>query len=622
MCGICGIWHYGSGVAVDQDKLEQMKAVMTRRGPDAQGSYVGDDGALGLGARRLAIVDIEQGQQPMCNADKTLWLVFNGEIYNHNELRESLKQRGYSFKSRSDTEVLLSAYQEYGKDCVQQLRGMFAFAIWDTKKQHLFAARDRLGIKPFYYYHDGERFCFASELKALRFGLRQAPSLNLIALERFFTYRYIPGPETLWKSVYKLQPGQRLIKTRRSFNIERYWQADFTTDTHISAAEAIEKTEALLLQATQLRLNADVPVGLLLSGGLDSSSLLALSQMQSNSLKAAFSVGFKQPSEFDETPFAAEVARHFGIEHIILRIDAHDLIERMEEFVYLQDEPLADPTGIPLYLMCQQAKQSVSVLLSGEGADEIFSGYQRYQIAPLLGLSNSPLLAPMRWLGSPLTLFFQSGTHARRVSSALVGKNMAHKWHAVASLTAPEIRRALLTPDIDLQAAHAHLLKRLQIRLKSVKHPLNQMQMLDIHTWLPDNMLSKKDRMSMAASIEARVPFLDHKLVEFSLKLPPHLRMRKMDNKWITRQVMHDKLPPSILQRRKTGWPMPLDDWFRKEMKTLAADTLLSTSCKQRGIFQPAAMQGMLEQHWAGKGHYGRQLFMALCMELWLRMYT
>ncbi len=619
MCGICGIWHHGSRQAVEQDQLEQMKSVMVRRGPDDEGSYIGDQGRLGLGFRRLAIIDIANGHQPMSNADESLWIVFNGEIYNHNELRETLKQRGCRFKTRTDTEVLIYAYQEYGKDCVHKLRGMFAFAIWDVKKQHLFAARDRLGIKPFYYYHDNERFSFASELKSLRISLPQPPELNLQSLERFFTYRYVPGPETMWQNVYKLQPGHRMQKTPHSFRIERYWQADFSTDTTISLEEAKAKTQELLMQSIKIRLQADVPVGVLLSGGLDSSTILALSQAQTDTLKAAFTIGFKEANEYDETPYAQEIAQYFGIEHHVLKIDAHDLIHQIEEYIHIQDEPLADPTGIPLYLICQKAKESVTVLLSGEGADEIFSGYDRYKMANLLSISSTPLFAPARWLSSALSPMFKSGTHAQRISSAIAGKDMAHSWHALSSLTAATTRRALLTPDIDHHAAHQHQIQRLQNHIKTIKHPLNQMQMLDIQTWLPENMLTKNDRMTMAASIEARVPFLDHKLVEFGLKLPPDMRMHNRQSKWIIRQIMQNKLPQTHVQRRKTGWPMPLDDWFRNDMKQLAADTLLGETCKQRGIFQPAAMRSMLEQHWAGKAHNGRQLFMALCMEMWLR---
>ncbi len=622
MCGICGIWHHNSGRAVELNTLEQMKSVMERRGPDDEGHYIGDNQTLGFGFRRLSIIDLANGHQPMSNADGSLWIVFNGEIYNHNELRAELKQHGCQFKTRSDTEVIIYAYQEYGVDCVHKLRGMFAFSIWDDKQKQLFAARDRLGIKPFYYYHDGERFAFASELKSLRYALPQQPELNLSSLERFFTYRYVPGPDTMWKGVHKLQPGHRLIKTKNSFNIERYWKADFTPNQNISVEEAMSKTEELLMEATKIRLEADVPVGVLLSGGLDSSTILSLSQAQSNTLKAAFSIGFKDAGELDETPFAKEVAQHFGIEHVVVRIDAQDIIQRMEEFVYLQDEPLADPTGIPLYLICQKAKESVTVLLSGEGADEIFSGYDRYKMAPFLGLSNHPLMAPARWLSAAASGFFKSGSYARRMAGALAGKDMAHKWHAISSLSAPEIRRALLSPDIDVQAAQEHLLQRLQTCIAPIKHPLNQMQMADINLWLPENMLNKKDRMTMAASIEARVPFLDHKLVEFGLTLPTHLRMHKMTSKWIIRQVMKDKLPQTNVQRPKTGWPMPLDDWFRHDMKQQAGDILLGDECKQRGIFQPHSMRGMLEQHWSGKANFGRQLFMALCMELWLKQYT
>lgn len=613
MCGVCGIWHYRSDKTVDPQTIEQMKQRLERRGPDDQGTHI--DGALGLGFRRLAIIDLSGGRQPMTNARGDLWLVFNGEIYNHESLREELKARGCQFRTRSDTEVLLYAYQEFGKECVHKLRGMFAFVVWDSQKQQLFAARDRLGIKPFYFYDDGETFVFASELKALKEGLSKRPDLNLFSLERFFTYRYVPGQETMWQGVIKLQPGHRLIKTKEQQTIESYWKPSFEDhNTNISTQQYTEQLEELLSETVKLHLDADVPLGVLLSGGLDSSTILAFAKAQSNAVKAAFSIGFKQGGEFDETNYAKQVADHFGIEHVVVKIDEQDFINGLQEFIWFQDEPLADPTGLPLYLICQEAKKTVTVLLSGEGADEIFTGYDRYKIAPFLNWNLSALQG--------ISKLFPSGTYSSRLMSALTAKNMAAKWQAVSSLTTLEMRRNLLTPDLDFSKANEEFLENLQNQLVGIKNPINQMQMMDRNMWLPENMLTKKDRMTMAASIEARVPFLDHKLVEFGLKLPPSLRLHHFTGKWIIRQLVKNKLPENITNRRKTGWPIPLGDWFRNQMKPLAHDVLLGSACRQRGLFSPTALEKILDEHHQQKANHGRLIFLLLCMEMWLQAYA
>ncbi|MEY3219323.1 MAG: hypothetical protein RIT27_680 [Pseudomonadota bacterium] len=613
MCGVCGIWHYQSEKTVDPQTIEVMKQRLEKRGPDDQGTYL--DGALGLGFRRLAIIDLSGGHQPMTNAQKDLWLVFNGEIYNHESLREELKSRGCQFRTRSDTEVLLYAYQEFGEECVHKLRGMFAFVVWDSKKQQLFAARDRLGIKPFYFYDDGETFVFASELKALREGLPKKLDLNLFSLERFLTYRYVPGPETMWKGVSKLQPGHRLIKTKNKQLIESYWKPSFEDyNTTISTEQYLEQLERILFETVKLHLDADVPLGVLLSGGLDSSTILAFAKAQSNSIKAAFSIGFKQGGEFDETHYAKQVAEHFGIEHVILKIDEQDFLNGLQDFIWFQDEPLADPTGLPLYLICQEAKKSVTVLLSGEGADEIFTGYDRYKIAPFLNWNLQ--------LFQGISKMFSSGSYKSRFLGALTEKNMAAKWQAVSSLTSLDMRKNLLMPDIDFKQANEAFLEDLQKQLAGIQNPINQMQMMDRNMWLPENMLTKKDRMTMAASIEARVPFLDHVLVEFGLKLPPSLRLHHFTGKWAVRQIVKNKLPENITNRRKTGWPIPLGTWFRNQMKSLSYDVLLGEQSRQRGLFSPSALEKILEEHNKQTVDHGRLIFLLLCMEMWLQQYA
>ncbi len=620
MCGVCGIWHYGTGAPAEQAMLDAMKATLERRGPDDEGTYL--DGALGLGFRRLAIVDLSGGHQPMSNARGDLWLVFNGEIYNHHALRAELQARGCQFRTRSDTEVLLYAYQEYGAACLDKLRGMFAFVVWDRQQQSLFAARDRFGIKPFYYHDDGERLVFASELKALRLGLTHQPALNTASLERYFTYRYVPGPDTMWQGVHKLQPGHCLTRTRSTSRLEAYWQPRFGDGAPTRPLQDyIEEARALLLETVKLHLDADVPLGVLLSGGLDSSTILALAKhLEPQALKAAFSVGFKDFGPEDETGYAAEAARHFGIEHVILRIDEQEYRDGLTDFVWQQDEPLADPTGLPLYLICRKAKETVTVLLSGEGADEIFAGYDRYKPARLMALSSA--LPPVRGLAHWLTTLFPAGSYPFRLSTALAGRDRAHQWQAVSSLTSPALRGELLESPINRTVAHADLLARLQASLAGIPNPLNQLQKLDLQMWLPDNMLTKKDRMTMAASIEARVPFLDHKLAEFGLGLPPSLRLHGMTGKWIIRQAMADLLPAANVRRRKTGWPIPLDRWFQHQMKSLAGDVLLSPQTRHRGLFNPATVERILHEHWAGKARHGRLIFLLLCAELWCRAYT
>lgn len=622
MCGVCGIWHYGSGLPVTADQLELMKKQLERRGPDDQGTHL--DGDLGLGFRRLAIIDLSGGRQPMVNARGDLWLVFNGEIYNHKTLRGELKARGCEFRTRSDTEVLLYAYQEFGEDCLQKLRGMFAFVVWDRRQQQLFVARDRFGIKPFFYFDDGKRFVFASELKALRPGVPCTPCLNEALLEYYLTYRYVPGPETFWRGVHKLQPGHYLVRTRDSSTVQRYWTPRFCDGRGHESVEALaEKTRHELLESVKLHLDADVPVGVLLSGGLDSSTILATAkQSEPHALKAAFSVGFKERGAMDETAYAAEAARHFGIEHRVLRIDARDFADGLEDFIWWQDEPLADATGLPLFLLCRYAKETVTVLLSGEGADEIFAGYDRYKPSVLMCHASAPPLAPLRGLARALARNLPSGTHASRLAGALAAADIVEQWNSLASMTSPALRRELLVPQMDVERLHCRLMERLWAGLDGIRHPLNQLQALDMQMWLPENMLTKKDRMTMAASIEARVPFLDHKLAEFGLQLPPAVRLRGLTGKWILRQAMKGFLPSTNVRRRKTGWPIPLDEWFRGDLRTLSGDVLLGKACRERGLFRAKSVQRVLEDHWQQRAQHGKLLFMLVCAELWFQAYT
>lgn len=617
MCGICGIWNYSDCAPVDKEAIEKMKAVMVHRGPDDEGDYFGD--SVGLGFRRLSIIDLECGNQPMSNEDDTIWLVFNGEIYNYGALRTQLEGYGHTFKTRSDTEVIIHSYEQYGIDCLDRLRGMFAFAIWDSNLRRLLLARDRLGIKPLYFSDDGSRFIFASELKAIRTFLAEAATLNYEAVERYLTFRYVPGPISMLMGVRKVQPGQCLLKTKDSMQLRIYWSPSFHPKNGLSVNELIDRTKALLSESTKLRLNADVPVGILLSGGLDSASVLAMGCLEGGIVKTAFSIGFKDAKEYDETHYAREAADHFGVRHEVILIDGWDFVDKMEDFVWYQDEPLADASSIPLFIICSKAKESVTVLLSGEGADEIFAGYNRYKIAPVLGLSQLPAFAFTKPMARYLLKHVPPGSYAYRIASAVSTSDISEKMRSVQSVTSPEFRRSLFSNGFENSSSIRF--NELAADMLDGLHPLDQMQLTDIKMWLPENMLAKKDRMTMAASIEGRVPFLDHKLVEFALQLPTNLRMRALTGKWILRKAMSSVLPTSILRRKKMGWPLPIANWLRNEMRDFAGDTLLGDIFRQRGIFDSTVVRKLLKDHWDGKADNGKPIFLLLCLEIWLRLY-
>ncbi len=565
MCGIYGAFSTDPARPIGADLLARMGQVLAHRGPDGGGMHLA--GPLGMGMRRLSIIDLAGGDQPMPNEDGTIWVVFNGEIYNYRELTADLRARGHRFTTASDTEVLVHLYEELGERCVEPLRGMFAFAIWDAPRRRLFLARDRLGIKPLYYAATPQGLVFGSELKALLQSSWLSRRLDAPALTAYLQHGYVPDPLSILQGVAKLAPGHTLlVEAGRPAHPGRYWQATpFFRETSGFASEeaAAEALWPRLEDAVRSHLVSDVPVGAFLSGGIDSSAVVALMVGSSNGRVKTFSVGFRE-DRYNELPHARRAAEAYGTEHHELLVEPSDL-KVLDELLSGFDEPFADSSAVPTYLVSRLARQHVKVVLSGDGGDEVFAGYERYAVdyrRRRLGLPGDlGLGASLRTLGAALPVG--------------AGRNVLH------NLSLPRTRRYLDAMAVFTDQALAELLEpgfRADLRLESMAEPgldpLSRLQDLDIKTYLPGDILTKVDRMSMANSLEARVPLLDHRLVEFGCGLPPELRMRRGVTKYLLRRVLRGRVPPELLTRPKQGFGVPLESWFSGGIRGFFRDQL------------------------------------------------
>jgi asparagine synthase (glutamine-hydrolysing) len=605
------------------ETLESMLQAMTHRGPDGQGTCsflcVGTGHHVFLGHRRLAIIDPEGALQPMCDADAGLALTFNGEIYNFRELREELSSLGHIIKRDSDTEVLLRAYQHWGSDVVRHLRGMFAFAIWDARDERLFLARDRFGEKPLYLYEDGCGLYFASEIKALLRIPGVRASVNLHAVWDYLAYRYVPGPKTLFSGIRKLMPGTVAVWERGKLKEQRYWSAP---DRSLRAfqqpqVDAVENFLSHLDEAVKLQMVSDVPFGAFLSGGLDSSTVVALMSRHNSNVKT-FSVGFGEDS-YSELGYAAEVAQHFGAEHHEIVVTDRDLMDRLPKLVSFRDAPVAEPSDIPIYMLACEAARSVKMVLTGEGSDEILGGYpkhmverfaQGYQVLP--GYVRHRLIEP---LAHALPYDF------RRIKTAVTNLNIEDwreryvRWFGALSRSERDrlsVLRLNGTPVGDAPPFDAD----------PQSSPLRRILYFDQTSWLPDNLLERGDRMTMAASIEARVPFLDHELAAFASSLPDHYRVRGMRSKWILREAGKRLLPERILTRPKVGFRVPVNRWFRGQMREYLLDHLQGGSSMTSVYYDPQALDGVLAEHINGRQNHEKLLWALLNLEIWHRQYA
>lgn len=620
MCGIVGIYNFLSDRPVARDDLQVMSDLVAHRGPDDEGFFT--EGALGFGHRRLSILDLSaNGHQPMFSDDGRLVITYNGEVYNYLELREQLQGLGYRFRTGTDTEVILNAYAHWGDDCLSRLSGMFAFAIWDAPRRRLLLARDRLGIKPLYYALTGEGLVFASELKALAQRDDLSAVVDMPALDAYMLYGFVPGEKTLLRAVRKLSPGHTLTITDRVVESKAYWDLRFTSEATGRDEVHAQRLHEVLLQTVQTHLRSDVPVGVLLSGGLDSSTITALVRELGHPQLKTFSVAFDSGSNYNETPYARLVSRRFDTDHYEKIVSPAEFREAIPDMVWHMDEPTTDSAAISLYYVAQLARRHVKVILSGEGADEVFAGYEvyfnmqlldRYRRLPAFLRRRLAAWAARRGPYSKLNKY--SRLSERPLHERYLGPNVYDRVLAD-YLYGPDTLRVLGGYRAETFAAQLY-------HRTADAHPLNQMLYLDTKGWLVDDILLKADRMSMAHSLELRVPFLDHRIVEFAAALPPHLKLRRWNGKYILRRAMAERLPSPILRRKKMGFPTPLSILLRRELKEYVVDTLNSARARGRGYFQQNRLQALLQDYIDGRHDYTRLIWQLLVFEEWQRAFV
>jgi asparagine synthase (glutamine-hydrolysing) len=617
MCGICGVFTL-NGTAVDGALVRQMSATLAHRGPDGSGTFV--SGAIGLAHRRLSIIDLEGGAQPLGSDDGKLQLVFNGEIYNFIELREELINKGHTFRTHSDTEVIIHGYEEWGSDAVQKFNGIFAFALWDDNKQQLLLARDHLGVKPLYYTTVGQRFLFASEIKAL-LADRQCPrEVNLRGLGQLFTLRYVPSPATLFRAINKLPAAHLMVVTSSGITIRRYW--NWTPQlAEGDETELVERYQSLLQDAVRLQMRSDVPVGLFLSSGIDSNALLAMMSGQVDRPVHTFTIGFEQGEHSNETDDARAAASRYGTDHTEMIVSPRDYERYYERYLWDLEEPVGNETAAAFYFVSLIARQKVKVVLTGQGADEPWAGYDRYKGVKLSQIYSRLPNFVTGYMVRPLVGRFSSNEKVRRAAESLDEQDLLSRFIKIYSfytsgmkekLFQPWIREEISTDGIEAREG----LRRLQADVAGLD-PLTQMLYIDTRASLPDDLLMVSDKTSMANSLEARVPYLDYRLVEFIESLPPHLKLKGMQGKYLHKKALEKWLPREVIQRKKKGFANPINQWLRASMQRYVGDCLLSDSSATRRYFNQDYIRSLVAQHEAGEQNYLRHIYLLISFELW-----
>jgi asparagine synthase (glutamine-hydrolysing) len=628
MCGIAGLVAVDRLREEERARLTDMRDVLTHRGPDDAGVYC--DEHAGLAHRRLSIVDLAQGHQPLANEDGSVCVVFNGEIYNHADLRPGLEAAGHRYRTRCDTETIVHAYEQWGDACVERFRGMFAFAVWDAPRRRLLLARDRMGIKPLYWAMADGRLIFGSEIKAiLESGIVRVEA-NERAIPELLSTRYLSGAETLFKGVYRLLPGHVLTFERGVANTRQWWDVPVGIPNPAVAAmtetEAVAEFRARLEDAVRTRLMSDVPLGMFLSGGLDSSAIAALMAGLIDRPLETFSVAFRQRS-FSELDYARQVAVAIGAKSHEIVIDEEDFFAALPRLVWHEDEPIAHPSSVPLYFVSKLAREHVKVVLTGEGSDELLAGYGKYPRALLnWGAGRFWAIAP-----DPIRQFVRDtivprlparvGRYARRSFLAMPRTPEAMFFDNFAAVG---LRRqsSLLAARFSAASTQPYAASRMYFDMPNgTSSTLDRLLYADLKTYLVE-LLMKQDQMSMAASIESRVPFLDHPLVEFATALPARMKLRGFTTKWILREAIRPLLPPDILSRRKMGFPVPFGHWMRGAGADLVRDVLLDPRARQRGITDAAAVSALIDAHASGTADGADAIWSLLNLELWYRTFV
>ena len=623
MCAIAGIYNIRTGEPVSLRLLKAMTDTMVHRGPDDEGFYA--TGPVGLGHRRLSIIDLAGGHQPIANEDETVWVVFNGEIYNFGELHDQLVKKGHVFKTRSDTEVIVHLYEEEGEKCFEKLRGMFAIAIWDARTRKLILARDRVGKKPLFYFYDGFRFAFASEMKAILEIPGVPRVIDSEAVSDYFSYLYIPAPKSIFKNIRKVLPGHYLVVSKEGIREREYWDLSFAHSSQLTEQEWCEQLLDTYREAVSIRLMSEVPLGAFLSGGVDSSSVVALMAGLVNKPVTTCSIGFAE-QEFDETDYAREIASRFKTDHHehVVRPDAVGIVEKL---ACHYDEPFADSSAVPTYYVSKAAREHVTVALSGDGGDENFAGYRRYYFDKrentIRGLLPAAVRNPV--FGALASLYPKADWAPRIFRGKATFQNLARSpiegyFRSVSALKT-ELKEQVLQGDLrqELGGYDSLDVLRFYYEQADTKDPLSRIQYVDIKTYLTDDILVKVDRASMANSLEVRAPILDHKVMELAASMPSSLKLQGMNGKYIFKKALEKLLPDSVLYRKKMGFGVPLAQWFRNDLKDLAHSVIFNRSGDR--LLNDSTVKRVWQEHQSGLRDRSTELWTLFMFRLWMQRF-
>ncbi len=628
MCGICGFAGRKSTAQDTRALVERMTSTLRHRGPDDTGFFVSADGGVGFGHARLSIIDLAGGHQPMTNEDCSIVIIYNGEIYNFQSIKADLEARGHVFRTASDTEVIVHLYEEKGESCVEDLRGMFAFAIWDERNRTLFLARDRLGQKPLFYRAADGGITFGSELKAILADPSVPRRANPVALDRYLTYQYVPHPMTMFDGILKLPPAHFGVWREGQLRVKRYWIPDFDREEPGDEATCVEKTRALLDEATRLRMIADVPLGAFLSGGMDSSITVALMARASSAPVKTFSIGFRE-KKFNETEYARLIAERYSTEHTEFVVEPKCL-EVLADLAWHYDEPFADSSAIPTWYVSKLTAEKVKVALSGDAGDEDFAGYPRYRAVRLAAIYDrlpglaKALFRPGIWAKLPVSV--EQKSLRRRAKKLVLALNLPPDeryltWIAIYD----EARKgALYDPRFaEGLAGGGRAIDFILDEYARSPHRdfVSRTSFVDLMTYLPCDLLTKVDIASMAHSLEVRSPFLDHKVVETAVAMPLSLKMRRLKGKYVLKKAFADLLPRPIMTRPKMGFGVPISRWFRTELAPFVSHILLDPKALSRGYFRAEAVKTLIDEHTGGVFDHGYRLWALVMLELWHRTF-
>lgn len=622
MCGICGIFDF-RGAPIDPDLLHVMTDRIRHRGPDGTGSFV--SGCVGLGHRRLSIIDLSGGSQPISNEDGSIQIIFNGEIYNFIELRQVLVEKGHVFKTESDTEVIVHGYEEWGENCVRRFNGIFAFALWDANRRQLFLARDHLGVKPLYYIRLGHLFLFASEIKALLSAPGCPREVDLKSLGKLFALRYVPSPDTLFRDIKKLIPGHYMILDQYGVKIKRFWNWKPQTPTQLKEDDLVETYRELLEDAVRLQMRSDVPVGLFLSAGIDSGALLAMMSQHSDRPIHTFTIGFEEGESSNETDDARKIAEQFGADHSEMIVSHRDYQDYYQRYLWDLEEPVGNESAAAFYFVSLIASRKVKVALSGQGADEPWAGYDRHIGIKLSQLySQIPQVVTRKILG-PMVERFVRDPRWRRGTVALDEPDVLTRLVKIYSFYSSDMKAKLFQPWVLEQVSpDGHDAREALRRLHTdVEHfdPLTRMLYIDTRANLPDDLLMVGDKTSMANSLEARVPYLDYRLVEFIEKLPPNMKLRGFKAKYLHKKALEKWLPQRVIDQKKKGFANPVYKWLRDSMQQYVSDCLLSEKAAVGRYFDREYIRRIVADHEAGRQNYMRHIYLLITFELWHQMF-